>query len=222
MPFARAAAMFGDFTQVIVNEDYARRQTEKAGAAYVAYQTAEVECLERETPTLPVGPDKLCLSADGDFVPLVGPEWAEVKTLMLGEVAPAVLEKGEPVVHVQAISYFSRLTDHQTFARLAFVETHRRGVERARQAAAVLDGAEWLQGFVNFHRPDAVRILDFPHGASYVHAVGQGVYGEGTPETQQWLEAQLNQLKHAGPHDVFVELHEPIPRIKPWRTPSPI
>jgi hypothetical protein len=206
MPFARAAAMFQDFTRVRVNEDYARRHTEKAGAAYVAYQTAEVERLERETPPPPTGPDKLCLSADGAFVPLVGPEWAEVKTLMVGEVAPPVLEKGDPVVHVEAISYFSRLTDHETFGRLALVETHRRGIERARQAAAVLDGAEWLQGFVNFHRPDAVRILDFPHGASYVSGIGQGAYGEGTPETQHWLTTQLHQLKHEGPHDVLVEL----------------
>jgi hypothetical protein len=206
MPFARAAAMLADFTQVSVTEDAARRQTEKAGAAYVAYQTAEVERLERETPPPPAGLDKLCLSADGAFVPLVGPEWAEVKTLMVGEVAPPVLEKGEPVVHLEAISYFSRLTDHETFGRLALVETHRRGVEQAHQAAAVLDGAEWLQGFVNFHRPDAVRILDFSHGASYVNRIGQGAYGEGTPETHHWLSAQLHQLKHAGPHDVLVEL----------------
>ena len=206
MPFARAAAMFTDFTRVTVNEDYARRQTEKAGAAYATYQTAEVDRLERETPPPPAGPEKLCLSADGAFVPLVGPEWAEVKTLMVGAVAPPVLEKGELVVHVESISYFSRLTDNHTFGRLALVETHRRGVERAAQAAAVLDGAEWLQGFVDFHRPDATRILDFPHGASYVHAVGQGAYGDGTPETQRWLSAQLHQLKHAGPHDVFVEL----------------
>jgi hypothetical protein len=206
MPFARAAAMFEDFTHVTVNADYARRQTEKAGAAYVAYQTAEVERLERDTPPPPPGPDKLCLSADGAFVPLVGPEWAEVKTLVIGEATPPVVEKGQPVVHVQALSYFSRLTDHHTFARLALVETHRRGVERAQRAAAVLDGAEWLQGFVDFHRRDALRILDFGHGASYVNQVGQGAYGEDTPKTRQWLNTQLHQLKHVGPHDVLVEL----------------
>jgi hypothetical protein len=206
MPFARAAAMLADFTQVRVTEDDARRQTEKAGAAYVAYQTAEVERLERETPPPPAGPDKLCLSADGAFVPLVGPEWAEVKTLLVGEAAAPVLEKGKPVVHVEAISYFSRLTDHQTFGRLALVETHRRGVERARQAAAVVDGAEWLQGFVDFHRPDAVRILDFGHGAHYVSLIGQGVYGEDTPEAQHWLSGQLHCLKHDSPRDVLLEL----------------
>jgi hypothetical protein len=206
MPFAKAAVLFADFTRVHVTEDYARRHTEAAGAAYVAFQTAEVERLERETPLPPAGPAKLCLSADGAMVPLVGGEWAEVKTLLLGEVRPPVLEKGEPVVHLEAMSYFSRLTDNHTFERLALVETQRRGVETAKQVGAVLDGAEWLQGFVDFHRQDAVRILDFPHGASYVDTIGQGVYGEGSPEGQAWLTTQLHRLKHDGPREVLADL----------------
>ncbi len=43
----------------------------------------------------------------------------------------------------------------------------RRGVERATEVAAVQDGADWLQGFVDGHRHDAVRILDFAHAAGY-------------------------------------------------------
>jgi hypothetical protein len=29
-------------------------------------------------------------------------------------------------------------------------------------------GAEWIQGFVDLHRPDAVRNLGFPHALGYV------------------------------------------------------
>jgi hypothetical protein len=89
---------------------------------------------------------------------------------------------------------------------LALVETHRRGLEAAGQVAAVLDGAEWLQGFVDFHRPDAVRILDFPHGAEYIGKMGQAVYGEGTPESQAWLTPHLHRLKHEGPAQVLADL----------------
>lgn len=60
------------------------------------------------------------------------------------------------------MSYFSRLADADTFSRLALVETQWRGVESARRVAAVSDGAEWEQGFIDMHRPDAVRILDLP------------------------------------------------------------
>src|SRR3712207_7207183 len=44
---------------------------------------------------------------------------------------------------------FSRLTDSTTFERLALGEIHRRGVTAARRVAAVMDGAVWLQGFVD-------------------------------------------------------------------------
>ena len=206
MPFGKAAVMFKDFTRVVVGEDYAQQHTEEAGTAYVAVQTAEVERLERDTPVPPAGSAKQCLSADGAMVPLVGGVWAEVKTLAIGEVAAPVREKGEWVVHTQAVSYFSRLADNHTFERLALVETHRRGVETAGQVGAVLDGAEWLQGFVNFHRPDAVRILDFPHGAEYIGKMGQAVYGEGTPESQAWLIPLLHRLKHDGPREVLADL----------------
>lgn len=125
MPFEKAASMLGSFTRVVVSEDYVQEHTEKAGAAQVGLQSEAVEHLERETPPPPQGPDKLYLSADGAFVPLVGGVWEEVKTLVIGEVAAPVLKKGQPVVHTQNLSYFSRLTDADTFKRLALVETHR-------------------------------------------------------------------------------------------------
>ena len=35
-----------------------------------------------------------------------------------------------------------------------------RGIERAKEVCAIQDGAEWIQGFVQGHRHDALRILD--------------------------------------------------------------
>ncbi len=104
------------------------------------------------------------------------------------------------------MSFFSRLADNHIFERLALVETHQRGVESAGQVGAVLDGAEWLQGFVNFHRPDAVRILDFPHMAEYIGKMGHAVYGEGMPASQAWLTPLLHRLKHDGPREVLADL----------------
>jgi hypothetical protein len=208
IPFARAAEMLAALTGVVVSEDVAQERAETAGAAQVALQTAEVERLEREAPPAPPGPDKQYLSADGAFVPLVGGAWAEVKSVVIGEVAAPVMEKGERVVHTQHLSYFSRLANADTFDRLALVETHRRGVENAGQVAAVLDGAEWLQGFTHWHRPDALRILDFPHAAGYVGQIGQATWGADSPELAGWLSAQLHQLKHAGPPAVLMTLQE--------------
>jgi hypothetical protein len=107
--------------------------------------------------------------------------------------------KGESVIETGDLSYFSRLTDATTFQRLALVETQRWGVDRAGAVGAVTDGSAWCQGFVDFHRPDAVRILDFPHAAEYVAAISQAAIGEGSPEAQAWLTEQLHHLKHDGP-----------------------
>jgi hypothetical protein len=208
IPFARAAELLAALTGVRVSADVARSRTEAAGAAQVALQTAEVEWLEREAPPAPTGPDKQYLSADGAFISLVGGTWAEVKSVVIGEVAAPVEEQGERVVHTRNLSYFSRLAEADTFNRLALVETHRRGVENAGQVAAVVDGAEWLQGFVQWHRPDAVRILDFPHAAGYVSQIGQAQWGADTPALAHWLAAQLHTLKHAGPAEVLPGLRD--------------
>ena len=94
------------------------------------------------------------------MVPLRGKAaWAEAKTLAIGTVTRRTTPTSGP--DVTGVSYFSRLADHQTFTRLATVETHRRGVETAGVVCGVVDGADWCQQFFDTHRPDAVRILDF-------------------------------------------------------------
>jgi hypothetical protein len=213
MPFEQAARLLGDFWRVPVSESTARRQTEALGAAYVAVQTAEVERLEREqrddgprSPAAPAGPAVQQLSVDGAFVPLVGGLWGEVKLLALGTVGAPVWEDNEWRVHASEVSYFGRMTDHETFGRQALGELHRRGTERAGQVVAIMDGAEWQQGFVDLHRSDAIRILDFPHAAEYVAKIGQTVLGVGSASLAEWLPRQLHDLKHGQEAAVLREL----------------
>ncbi len=204
--FPQATSLLAHFTHTAVSEPTVRRKTEQAGAASVAVQTAAVEHLERDVPAPPPGPGLQQLSVDGAMVPLVGGEWAEVKMLAIGMVQPPVLEQGQPVVHTTDLSYFSRLTDHETFTRLALVETHRRGVTTAGRVVAVNDGALWAQGFVDYHRPDAIRLLDWGHAAEYLGAVAQACFGAGSVPAEQWLAAQLRELLEGGPDKVLGEL----------------
>lgn len=206
MPFAAAAAMLEALMKARVTEATARRQTQAAGAAWVKVEEQEVERLERQLPLPEPGGDKLLVSVDGAMVPLVRGEWAEAKTLVIGEVAEPVLEGGEEVVHTRKLSYFSRLADADSFSRLALVETQRRGLESAERVCAVTDGAQWEQGFIDLHRPDAVRILDFSHAAQRLSQVGQALWGEGSCEARQWLDGQAHRLKHEGPKQVLAEL----------------
>jgi hypothetical protein len=200
VPFERLPELLGFFTGASLSASTIQRLTEAAGAAYEAVQTAEVARLERECPAPPAGPAVQQVSVDGAMVPLRGKgEWAEVKTLAIGTARPAAQrdgEAGEAEVQVGELSYFSRLADHATFARLATAETHRRGTEAAGTVCGVVDGAEWCQSFLDVHRPDAVRILDFPHASGYLAQVAQAAFGEGTAAAAAWLEAQRHALKH--------------------------
>lgn len=198
MPFAKAADMLKRFTQVAVSESTAQRHTETIGMAYEAVQLAEVEHIEQDWPEVEAGPDKLLLSVDGAFVPVVHGEWAEVKTLVLSEVAEPKLVDGKTVVPTDSHSYFSRVAEAELFQRLTFGELYRRRLESTKQVASVSDGAEWIQGFIDFHAPGARRILDFPHAAQRICQIGEAVLGADHASLRAWQTRQLHNLKHQG------------------------
>ncbi len=221
VPFERAAMLFEWFTGVSVSEPTTRRHTQAAGAVQVARQTQAAEELEKHAPLppppapVPAEADDanadvdapLQISVDGAYIPLVGGQWGEVKTLAIGRVTTSVDAQGEQVVKTKDLSYFSRLAEAEKFEQLALVEIHRRGVERAPEVVAVNDGAEWIQGFLQTHCPDARHILDFCHAAGYVNDIGQAVWGADSPEVAQWVTLQLYRLKHEGPELLLRNLH---------------
>jgi hypothetical protein len=61
----------------------------------------------------------------------------------------------------------------------------------------VQDGADWEQGLIDVLRPDAVRILDFPHAVEHLTAAAQPVLDLKTAELHLWLDEQAHTLKHA-------------------------
>ena len=208
MPFDVAAGELTFFWQVQVSEATVRRHAYAAGEAYAAVQAAQLEQIEREQLPEPLGPPLQLVSADGAMVPLVGGEWAEAKTLAIGTVRPPrhTPETGEWQVHTTELSYFSRLSDAETFSRLALVEFHARGTETAGRVVGVMDGSDWLQGLLDTHRPDAVRVLDFPHAVEHLTSAAQAVFGSASPAAATWVAAQAHELKHGAAEHVLQAL----------------
>ncbi len=202
MPFEPARELLADLMGIEVSKASARRLTLQTGGSALALDEAEQEWLKQELPEAVSEADKQAISADGAFVHLVGGEWVEVKTLCIGEVSRS--KRGE--ICTQHLSYFSRLSEASDFEQAALVETHRRGLEKARQVCAVQDGAMWLQGLVDYHRADAVRILDFAHAAEYITEIGQEVTARGGRLPKRWVEGVLHRLKHEGPARVLRHL----------------
>ena len=202
MPYESARELLEELLGVQVSKASARRATLHTGQAALAVWEAEVERLKQEAPQAPAGADKQALSGDGAMVHLVGGEWAEVKTLAMGQVTRN--RRGE--VCTQQLSYCSRLADAASFEHATLLQTHRQGLERASEVCAVQDGAQWLQGLVNYHRADAVRILDFAHAAEYVNDIGQAVQAAGGRLPAGWLQGMFHRLKHQGPARVLKHL----------------
>jgi hypothetical protein len=213
MPFAKAAEMLESLLGVQVSEATARRMTERMGARIEAAQTAESRREQEPEPDA-----KSCLrqaiSADGAYVPLVKGEWAEVRTLAIGEVGPLEKARGKQEVQVSHLSYFSRMTTAASFVDLAEGEIRRRGVRQAQAVCAVTDGADWLQGFLDVHRPDVVRILDFPHAAEHVNTLVDALRQAGVPLPPDVLARSLHILKQRGPQSLLRLLEKLPPAVR--------
>ncbi len=198
MPFARAAQMLERLLGVQVSEPTVRRGTQRTGALYEARQTVQSQQTVQAEPAL-VTCEQQVISTDGAYVPLVKGEWAEVRTVAIGHIQAKATAQGQHEVHTCQLSYFSRMTDAETFGDLAEVEMRRRGVSQAKAVCAVTDGADWIQGFIDLHRSDALRILDFPHAAEHLNLLIEALQQAGATLPPNAFDRSLHILKHRGP-----------------------
>jgi hypothetical protein len=199
MPFKQAARMLGALLGVQISAETARRLTERMGVCVEAAQTAEADLAVLHESTDPPAPERCVVSVDGAMISLVHQQWVEVRTLAIGQPQKQRQADGELEVHVDQLSYFSRLADASTFTELADGEVGRRRVREAQEVCVVTDGADWCQAFPERHRPDALRILDFPHAAEHLSKLLDALKETGLPVPAQLLQRCLHILKHRGP-----------------------
>jgi hypothetical protein len=207
MPFEQALEEIWDGRRIDLSEGTIRQTTYRHGKVAEALTRAEAERIEKEAPTATAKPEKLMVSADGAFVHLVNGEWREVKTVAIGEVESEwIAKKGELVVKTKDLSYFSRSYRVREFERYALTELYQRGLDNAETIIAVNDGAEWIQSFIDYHCPRAVRIIDFAHVQEYLSQAGKAIWGEETPLYKQWYQASCHRLKHKPPQQTVANL----------------
>lgn len=205
MPYGRARQVLARFTKVGVSGETIRVWTARAGRVAAALEDADLAEFERTLPDSPPGPAVQHLSVDGAMVGLRDGSWVEVRTLAIGTVTyPARRADDEPVT--AELSYFSRLSDAESFGRLATVETHRRGTTTAGTVVGVVDGALWCQGFLDLQRHNAVRILDFAHAAGYLAQAAEARYPAEPLRAQTWFSDQRRELRAGDAEGVIAQL----------------
>ncbi len=200
LPFGRVVKHLERTLGVVVHASTARRQTLSVGQRVLEIQNEQAQplasCPEEDAS------ERMAMSSDGAMVPLVGGVWAEVKVVAIGAVERRTRKDEEQIVTTQ-LTYFARLANAATFADQASAEVRRRGIERAKEVCAIQDGAEWIQDFVQGHRHDALRILDFAHAAGYLSEIADKVRDGGGHLPAKWVDGVLHRLKHEGPARVL-------------------
>jgi hypothetical protein len=158
MPFDKVTEMMEEMVWVQTHEETVRRLTEQVGSWMEAAQIVDGESESGDEQPL----ERCVISPDGAMISLVHKQWVETRTVAIGEPQEKLNAEGEREIPFGKLSYFSRLADASTFTNLAEVELRRRNVAQAKEVCAVMDGADCCHVFTERHRPDAVRILDFP------------------------------------------------------------
>ena len=191
LPFGQVVEHLERTLGVVVHASTARRQTLSVGQRVLEVQNKKAQPLYA-CPEEPAA-ERMVMSSDGSMVPLVGGVWAEVKVVAIGAVERRKHQNEEQIVTTD-LTYFARLANAATFADQASAEVRRRGVERAKEVCAIQDGAEWIQGFVQSHRHDALRMLDFARAASYVSEIADQVREGGGHLPAKWVDGVLHRL----------------------------
>jgi hypothetical protein len=198
MPFEKAAPMLEPFLGGQVRSATARRMTERAGAHVDAAHTAE--CTREDEwergSTICV---RHAISADEASVPLVKGQWADVRTRALGDGGPWENTRGTQEVPVTRVSSFSRMTPASTGVDLASGELRRSGVWHAQAGCAITDGADRVQGCLDVHRLDAVRIQDVPHAAEQLNKLVDARRQAGVVLPETVRDRRVPVLTHRGP-----------------------
>lgn len=208
LPYEQAKDEIERLCHTRISEPTIRRQTMRNGEASEALAKAEAKRIEKEAPSPPTKPNTLLISVDGAFVALTSGEWREVKSLIVGEFGTIRNHQGQESVKTSDLSYFSRSYRARDFEFYALTEIHRRGVAQANLVVMPSDGSEWIQNFADYHCPQAIRILDFPHAQGYLADVGKAVYGEGTEAFQTWFRQASQMLKHRPPAETLAYLDQ--------------
>ena len=94
--------------------------------------------------------------------------------------------------------------DAETFARYVYLEAARRGLHEAEDVVVLGDGADWIWNHIADFCDKPTEILDFYHASKHVEDAAKALYGEDTPQTEEWVDQRLQALRDEGPDKMLV------------------
>jgi hypothetical protein len=215
-PPRRAAAVLEELTGLGVGAETIRGHTQAVGDTLVSLQgraAAQVEATQEPAEPVEAAAGQLVVQTDGLLLRYLD-GWHEVK---LGLVAGCLV--GEPHELV-APSYVAARLGAEAFGPRWLAEAARRGalevvgwegpppgtpaalslpsLAALRSAVVLGDGAAWIWALAAEHFAERTEIVDWYHATEHLWAVGKALRGDGTPETQAWVERAKTLLWEQG------------------------
>jgi hypothetical protein len=192
---------------VSLSKSAVRKMTIRHGQVANRLIDKRVEALHQGEESSSVRPEKLMMSADGAMILTTSGEWKEVKTVAFGEYETIWDAKREEVqTKTGKVSYFSRIEEASKFGESAVYEWDKRGGEQAKEVVVVNDGAVWIQAFIDYHCPQAKRVIDFAHAQGYIAKIGKLIYGAESEEFRSWYRLVSKQLGRKPPQRTLSDL----------------
>jgi hypothetical protein len=98
----------------------------------------------------------------------------------------------------------------ESFTQQVYVEALLRGLNTAQEVLVIADGAIWIWNLAQDRFKDAKQRVDLFHVKEHLYELAGTLYGQGTPEAQQWLRPLLRFLdqRNDGALDVLHHLED--------------
>jgi uncharacterized protein UPF0236 len=210
VPYATAAALCGDLRGIALSSERLHTMTNQAAAGLTVLDVAPSrEEIERRVAGVAAHRFRrpvLVLGIDGAYVP-TRPESARgrrpgqgrsraKRALWPGQWRAAkgfrfYLLDGDRLVHL--LSWHQVQTEEPLGEALREVKEACLLPEEKVRLWVVADGAEWIWKHVQVLLPHACQVLDYSHGAPYVHNIATAQYGTSL-QGLEWAEATMTRL----------------------------
>jgi len=203
--FAAAEQVFARVGQVTISDSSLWRRVKKWGERFKTLETlgqAVATALPHRTDLIPGekrGAGEMGVALDGATVNIRQEGWKELKVGSVFQITQrptwdTKLAEWVDQAHAVQNSYVAHLGGPERLGQLVWTEALRRGWTQAGDTIVLGDGADWIWNQANDHFYDSRQAVDWYHATQHLWKAAHVLYGDGTPEAQQWYHTQDTPL----------------------------
>lgn len=219
--FEKGREFLFDLAGVGVTDKDVERVSESVGADIGIREDDKVQvAVQGDGEDFSESVDTLYITADGTGVPVLRRETegrrgkgadgiARSRETKLGAVftQSTVDDKGNPVRDPASTSYVGRIENVDSFGERLYSEAVRRGLNRAKRAVVIGDGAPWVWNLADLHFPGAIQIVDFYHAAEHLGGLARLLYPQDEVRRKAWYKRMRKKLKNGKVSEIISELN---------------